>query len=128
MSHVSDDGSIVTVSPPRELTDEVVVAVLRDLEARLARGGSYGLIFDLSKAGTPNAVQRQLLAAHMRKNRALIERNVRRLAVVAPSSLVRGVLTAIFWIEPPPVPYEVFGSRNEAIAWALASGAAKARP
>lgn len=128
MSHVSDDGSIVTVSPPRELTDEAVVSVLRDLEARLARGGSYGLIFDLSQAGTPNAVQRQLLAAHMRKNRPLIERNVRRLAVVAPSSLVRGVLTAIFWIEPPPVPYEVFSTRNEAIRWAASSGAAKVRP
>jgi len=128
MSHVIDDGAIVTVSPPRELTDEVVASVLHDLEARLARGGSYGLIFDLSTAGTPNAVQRQLLAGHMRKNKELIARSVRRLAVVAPSSLVRGMLTAIFWIQPPPVPYEVFGTRNEAIAWALSSGAAKARP
>src|SRR5262252_2029385 len=117
MSHVSDDGSLVTVSPPRELTDEAVLSVLRDLEARLARGGTYGLIFDLSNAGTPNAVQRQLLAGHMRKNRALIERSVRRLAVVAPSSMVRGMLTAIFWIQPPPVPYEVFSSRDEAAAW-----------
>src|SRR5262249_40724806 len=67
-SHVRDDGLIVTVTPPSELSDAGVEFILRALEARMARGSKYVLVFDLSGSGTPTAVQRQLLAAHMKKN------------------------------------------------------------
>jgi hypothetical protein len=115
-----DEGSIVTVAPPSKLTDVAVSSILRELEARLARNVRHVLIFDLSRTGTPTPVQRQLLAAHMKKNRELIRRNVQALGVVVPSSLLRGVLTAIFWIEAPPVPHLIFGTATEAATWARA--------
>jgi hypothetical protein len=31
---------------------------------------------------------------------------------------VRGVLTAIFWIEPPPVTHRIFATVSEAKSWA----------
>lgn len=122
-----DDGDVVTVKPPRELTDEAVSTVLWTLEARLAEGSPYAIVFDMSEAGTPNAIQRQMLATHMRKNKASIGRAVRAIAMVAPSALVRGVLTAIFWLEAPPVSHQVFATAAEATAWARAACAPKVR-
>jgi hypothetical protein len=113
-----DDGSVVTVTPPPALTDSVVAYVLANLEARLARKARYVLIFDLSNTGTPSAVQRQLLAVHMKKNRELILESIQAMGVVVASPIVRGVLTAIFWIEAPPVPHQIFGSLAEAAIWA----------
>jgi hypothetical protein len=127
MNHVRDDGTVVTVVPPRELTDDIVAAILRFLEGRLGQGSAYAIVFDLSGSGTPNALQRQLLATHMRTNKGSIERWVRGVAMVAPSPLVRGVLTAIFWLEAPPVPHQVFATAKEAIAWASSQGRSKVR-
>lgn len=118
MSHLRDEGSIVTVTPPPVLTDDVVTSILQGLEGCLMRGSSYVLIFDLSQSGTPNPLQRATLASHMRKNKPRIERSVRAMAVVAPSPIVRGVLTAIFWLEPPPVKHQVFANESDAKAWA----------
>jgi hypothetical protein len=115
-----EDGAVVTVTPPSELTDAAVASVLRQLEARLARNSRHVLIFDMTQTGTPNAIQRQMLAAHMKKNRELIRRSVLALGVVVQSSLVRGVLTAIFWIEAPPVPHQIFETSIEAASWARA--------
>ena len=56
----------------------------------------------------------------MKKNKELIRRCVHALGVVVPSPTVRGVLTAIFWIEPPPVPHKIFGTTGEATTWARA--------
>jgi len=118
MTHLCDEGPVVIVTPPPRLNDEIVSSILRDLERCLMRGSPYVLVFDLSHGGTPNPVQRASMASHMRKNRPRIERSVLAIAVVAPSPLVRGVLTAIFWVEPPPVAHQVFASASEARAWA----------
>ena len=79
-----------------------MASILESLEACLARGSPYVLIFDLSHSGLPNPVQRATLAAHIRKNKPRSAAWVRGIAVIAPSPLVRGVLTAIFWLEPLP--------------------------
>jgi hypothetical protein len=115
------------VTPPPELTDDAVKSILLGLEACLARGSPYALIFDLSRSGIPNAVQRAALAAHIRKNKPRSELWVRAIAVVAPSPLVRGVLTAIFWIEPLGVTHDVFATLIEARSWARFQFASKVR-
>src|SRR5262249_31740331 len=117
-SYFRDDGVIVTVTPPSGLSDAGIASILSELETRMARGSKYVLVFDLSGGGTPTPVQRKLLAAHMQKNKALIGRWVHALGVVVPSSIVRGMLTAIFWLEAPPVPCQMFGTADEAAFWA----------
>jgi hypothetical protein len=118
MRFVRDQDSFFWVTPPRELTDGIVREITDALSARLRRGEPYAAIFDLSDAGVPTAVQRQMLATHMRSNGDLIAKWVRALAVVAPSPVVRGVATAIFWIEPPRVPHRVLATPREAETWA----------
>jgi hypothetical protein len=117
---VVDGGAIVTVTPPTDLSDQDVRDLLRGLEDRLSIAVPYVLLFDLSHAAMPSPLQRQLLTAHMKRNRELIHRRIRALGVVAPSSLIRGVLTALFWIEAPPVPHQIFATNAGAAAWAQA--------
>jgi hypothetical protein len=111
---------LLWVTPPKALTDAAVQEITDALSRRLRRDEPYAALFDLSDAGIPTAKQRQMLAAHMRRNSELIQRWVRGLAVIAPSPLVRGVATAIFWLEPPRVAHDVFSTTREAEAWARA--------
>jgi hypothetical protein len=118
MRFVRDDGDLLWVTPPRALTDGIVREITEALSARLRAGRPYAALFDLSGAGVPTAVQRQMLATHMRTNADTIARCVRGLAIIAPSPVVRGIATAIFWIEPPRVPHRVSPTTSEAEAWA----------
>jgi len=47
-------------------------------------------------------------------------------ALVASNTIVRGLITAVFWLKPPVYPHRFFADRDEALAWLrerLASGA-----
>jgi hypothetical protein len=126
-AYLRDEGPIVTVTPPPELTDEALASILKGLEDCLARGSPYVLIFDLSQAGIPSPVQRATLAAHIRKNKPRSARWVWAMAMVAPSPVVRGMLTAILWLEPLPVTHQVFATLSEARSWARWQAGSKAR-
>jgi hypothetical protein len=42
----------------------------------------------------------------------------RGFAFVAPSAMIRGMVRAVLYIQPLPVPYAVFTELDEGIAWA----------
>jgi hypothetical protein len=118
MPYLRRSGGIVWATPPATHTGRELELVLAELEAQLARAVPYVLIFDLSHAAIPDAVQRQKLSAHVRDNDREIRRWVRGVGVVLTSSLVRGVVTAIFWVSPPPIPSKIFSTQSEAAEWA----------
>jgi hypothetical protein len=113
-------GDIVWVTPPPHATDEGIEAVLAELREHLRRGDPYALVFDMSNAGVPSALQRKRLVAHMADQAPNIRRVVRGLGVIAPSPVLRGAITALFWLAPPLVPHRLFETRSEAIDWAEA--------
>ncbi len=118
MRFASHDGQFLVVKPPALLSDAIVDEILAGLVRQLAQRERYVLVFDLSVTGIPNATQRAKLANHVKKQADAIRRNVVALAIVAPSPLVRGIVTALFWVAAPPTPHEIFASQAEAIAWA----------
>jgi len=118
MSHVQRKGGVVWAAPQWRLSDPEIDELLAELEGHLAGATPYVLLFDLTRAGTPNALQRRKLAMHMRKNTSRIRRTVRGVGVIVQSSVARGIITAIFWIAPPPVPHRLFTARAEATEWA----------
>ena len=79
----------------------------------------YGLLADLHQVLGGNAVQRRIIAEYERKNRPSEVRFSTGQAIVSDRRLVRGFVTAIFWLEPPVYPYRVFEQRHEARLWAL---------
>jgi len=112
------EGDLVIVTPPAQLSDVIVDTLLAELTAHLSRGEPYVLLFNLSSAGVPNAIQRRKLAEHMATHDVSVRRVVRGLAIVAPSPLIRGMVTAMFWIVAPPIPYQMCGTLAEARTWA----------
>jgi hypothetical protein len=118
MNDVCQIGSVAWVTVPSTLTDARVSSVLGELEELLRRGASYVLMFDMRAAAMPSSHQRESLALHIRANRDAIRRCVRGVGVVASSPLLRGAVTAIFWIEPPGIPHRVLRTIAEAQAWA----------
>jgi hypothetical protein len=118
MRFASREGQLLFVTPPAQLSTAIVDEILAGLVQQLTRGEPYGLVFDLSVSGIPNAMQRQRLANHMTDHAEAIRHTVRGLAVVAPHPLVRGIVTALFWVAAPPIAHNLFTSRAEATAWA----------
>jgi hypothetical protein len=62
---------------------------------------------------------RKLQAEWMEEHRDLIARNSLGIGFVIDNPLVRGALTAIFWVTRPPVPYKVHPTIAEALAHAV---------
>ena len=100
-------------------TDAEVDAYLARLERPLIRGESYVAIIDGTHAAPGTPVQRRAMAEWMRSRAKLIQTHVLGAAIVAPSSLIRGALTAIFWIQPLPCPHRITSTMEEAERWAL---------
>lgn len=111
-------GDVVLAVPPSEVTDETLEAFLCELIARQTEPGPYAVVFDLTHAGRPSAKQRSRMSQHLQEQRGTIQRQVRGMAMVAPSAITRGVITAVFWLSPPPVEHRVFDGRDEAFHWA----------
>jgi hypothetical protein len=113
-------GSIVMVTPPSSVTDAGIDGILGELRGHLNSATPYALVFDMTDAGVPSALQRRKLADHMKNHAAKIQRLVRGLGVIAPSPVLRGVITALFWVAQPGMPHRIFATRDEALTWAAA--------
>jgi hypothetical protein len=65
------------------------------------------------------ATQRKYAAEFVKRNAPLSQLASLGTASVTPSSILRGIMTAIFWISPPPTPAVFFASRGEAYLHAI---------
>jgi len=86
------------------------------LDAILARGEPFASVLDLRGAYS-NAARRSRFAAWQKQNDPEIRRYCRAQAVVAPSAVQRGVVTAALWVKEPVVPVKVFSTEADAMDW-----------
>ena len=80
-------------------------------------GDRYALVLDLSIAPPMPPRQRQLLTDQMRAAEGELAIDCVGTALVFRSPLMRGLLTAIFWLFKPPYPTRAFASADPARAW-----------
>lgn len=97
--------------------DDAFRAYLGEYQAVLAQGKPYAVLFDASEAGVPSSAQRKLQADFMRDNAVLIGALCVGGAFVIQSTLVRGALTAILWLQPMPFRHVIVGTVAEGEAW-----------
>ena len=81
------------------------------------RQRKIGMIFDALRADRPTSRQRQLQSEWLRHQDANLRAYSTGTAFVIGSALVRGGLTAIFWLQPPSMPTTVVSTMAEADAW-----------
>lgn len=113
---------ILWVSPAGRLPDAAPASALEYvLELwRRAPGTKSFMVTDLSLLKEPPpATQRRAAAQFMVLHEELQLRAALGGALVITSAAIRGVITAVFWMWPPPSSLKVFATRTEAILYGL---------
>lgn len=77
------------------------------------------VIVDGSVALMPPAEARKLQADWLKANKDLLQLVTHKLGFVLPNPILRGFVSAVFYLVPLPIPSETLGSLDEAVAWAI---------
>lgn len=105
-----------------ETTDENLRAYLDEQAAEMRSNRQQGrktvVVIDASVGMRPTPTQRKMQADWITEHKDLLAASCLGIAFVIPSPLVRGALTAIFWVAQMPIPHTVHGTLSAAIEWA----------
>lgn len=114
-----DDSAfpLVVVVMPATWTDAEWEAYLTRMRSYPERRTRYVTLTDARGAGTPTAAQRKRAAEVMAEDQAISKRFNVANALVYESAILRGMITAITWITPPPVPMQSFATPRLALSW-----------
>lgn len=85
-----------------------------------ARTGRAVVLIDARKAAPMNARQRKQQADWQREHERVLRENTLGTAFVVSNTITRGLLTAIFWLQPLPHEHVVTQSMEEAERWCRA--------
>ncbi len=102
------------------VSDAEFETYLGDMEAQLKPGERVCTILDARVAGRAPPRQRKMQADWLARNAARLRQCSVGSVFVITSPLVRGVLTAILWLQPMPVAHAVVATMEEAERWANA--------
>ncbi len=80
-------------------------------------GTKRGILYVAPNPVAMTASRRKHVADVLRVRRQKLARITAGYTLVTPSPVVRGALTAIFWLAPPPYPWSVRGTPREGFAW-----------
>jgi len=105
---------VVVEAPKRPVTDEEIDAFVAAQHAMLARGQRYVEIADTRDVHMMPPSQRKKFADFLRETDPVATQMCAGLAIVVRSPLMRGGMTAIFWIFQPSYPIKPVASIAEA--------------
>lgn len=108
---------IVVQMPARWLSPGHLAACLREM-TDCHRLGCIVFVVDVRGAAKPNATQRAVIASAVRDAQKTHPGSVRAIAVVANSTLAKGIFVALDWLAPQRRPLRFFTDRDAAIRWA----------
>jgi hypothetical protein len=98
---VYSDDTMTEASFARHLRELAEAIDSRDESTRI------GVIYDAPKPFDTDAKRRQRSAQVLDARRAKLARTTAAFALATPSPIVRGTLRAVFWVAPPPYPWEI---------------------
>lgn len=113
---------IVVMTVSGRVTSSDLEHMMVRYDALLAKGERYfNVVIQEAGADGFDAVQRKLIADWQRAQEARVKKVNVGSAIVLTSAMMRGALTALQWLAPPPTPQRSFSTREEAMEWARAS-------
>lgn len=119
------EGNIVLFeisgTPTEDGLNEYLAEVESFFSSLESRGQKICAVVDLAQMETASASHRSQLGTWRARHLALIANAVERAVYIAPSAMMRGMLTAVFWFAEPVVPVQVSKDRHEALTWLRAS-------
>jgi hypothetical protein len=107
--------NVVTVqgTPGLPIEHAAIERICDVLHSFTRRAQPYANIVDLTRCPDIPAIERQFVADSFRARHADFEPYLIAVAVVIASPVMRGVLTAIGWIQPYPCPIEFVSSLSQ---------------
>lgn len=102
-----------------DASDEEHLAWLRERTSQLLRRERHALILDARKCGALPPSQRKIQADWQREHTALAQKYTLGVAFLSASPVMRGILTAVIWLQPIKWPHEVVGTWDQAEQWTL---------
>jgi hypothetical protein len=110
---------IYVLTFPSQASDGQLQAMCEARE-RWAQRAMYRVawVVDLSGVLTATAQQRGLFSEHLKRFEAHDRAYNQGSALIVPNALVRGIVTAVFWLKPPSFPNQCFPDAEQAFAWA----------
>jgi hypothetical protein len=109
---------LVTVIFEGAPTDDEFDACLAQFDVIFQRGARVAFVIDASDGAAISATQRRRAAEWIGARSRAIRDQCAGVAFVVTSQVVRGVITAIFWVQPLPAPWTMEVRRTSAFAWA----------
>jgi len=104
---------------PPSFTDADLITFLGALEALVgAQRGPFAWVVMADSMLSTSARQRKLFAEAEARMQAQDRLHCAGTAIVLTSPIVRGVVTAIYWLTPPVYPYALCATEAEARVWA----------
>jgi hypothetical protein len=123
MAITFDESSfpIIRVEIAGECSDQEYDAYHKKMTELLRKAASsgvkMGVVIDARASEPPTPKQRKRMADLLDETRDLQKRGCTGWSVVLASAVQRGVLTAVLWIRPFPVPHNVAATPAEGEAW-----------
>jgi hypothetical protein len=102
------------------VTDDEFTAYLEAQTRVVLRPEKNVMVIDAMRAGATPPTQRKRQAEWQRQHERALAANSLGTAFAMGSAVVRGVLTAILWVQPLPHPHFVAASLADAERWAMA--------
>jgi len=100
------------------LTDEEYAAQLAEWTKQIIEPGRpYAFVYNGTGIRRMTAGQRKLQSDWINHHRPTIKRLNRGCGFAFDSAFTRGLLRAVHWLSPPPYPYAIFATHDEAIDW-----------
>lgn len=118
---------VVVRFPGTPPPDEEATAMLEAIGKLMAKG-RCALVYDIPVFVLPNAAQRRVLLEGISKNRVASPNAVICHAVATTlGPMMLGLIKIVSWWSPSAEPVQVFGTVDEAMAWAKQRAAADQR-
>ena len=96
---------------------KVFQAYLDETKACYRFGKRLAIIFDASNATIPSFAHQKMQANWLKENKELMQRFCAGTAYIIPNAAIRAILKMIFSLQKQPVPYQIFESEQESVAW-----------
>jgi hypothetical protein len=111
---------LYVVTFPGSTTDDVMIAFAAAREAWATQCKSpVAWVVDLTAIREATANQRRLFAEHLARFEPHDIAYNCGSALIVPNAVLRGIVTAVFWIKRPKFPNQLFEKREDAMVWAM---------
>ncbi len=110
---------VIEITNPPQFAQQDWNQLIEQIVHVLKRDVPFAMINDVRVGPPPSAQQRKDIAKMYRAHLPLVKKNWRGTALVTSSSVIKGAITALNWLIPPPHPAIVCSNYQEAERWAF---------